>query len=79
VTVDGLPVKSGHKLKPGEVVEILSEESTPDIELEPQEIKLNIIYEDSQVIVIDKPAGLTVHPGAASPRDAGEWPGFLLS
>ena len=68
VTVDGLPVKSGHKLKPGEVVEILSEESTPDIELEPQEIKLNIIYEDSQVIVIDKPAGLTVHPGAGQPR-----------
>jgi len=46
----------------------LSEESTPDIELEPQEIKLNIIYEDSQVIVIDKPAGLTVHPGAGQPR-----------
>ncbi|HAV42289.1 MAG TPA: RluA family pseudouridine synthase [Acidobacteria bacterium] len=68
VTVDGLTVKSGHKLKPGEVVEILTEESTPDIELEPQEIKLNIIYEDSQVIVIDKPAGLTVHPGAGQPR-----------
>ena len=68
VTVDGLPVKSGHKLKPGEVVEIWTEESITDIELEPQEIKLNIIYEDSQVIVIDKPAGLTVHPGAGQSR-----------
>ncbi len=68
VTVNGLPVKAGHKLKPGEVVEISIEEKASDRELEPQEIKFGIIYEDSQVIVIDKPAGLSVHPGAGLSR-----------
>ena len=66
VTLDGLTVeKAGAKAKPGSVVEILVIEENHD-GLVPEHIPLDIIFEDEQVIVLDKPAGMVVHPGAGN-------------
>jgi len=64
VKVNGLLARSGQKLKAGEVVEVLFEEKAPISQLQPQPIELKVVYEDEQILVIDKPAGLVVHPGA---------------
>ncbi len=68
VTVNGLTARPGQKLKSEEVVEITLEDNITGTELEPQEINLNIIYEDDEILVIDKPAGQVVHPGAGLPQ-----------
>jgi len=64
IKVNGLTARPGQKLKAGEVVEVLVEEEAPVGQLQPQPIELNVVYEDGQILVIDKPAGLVVHPGA---------------
>lgn len=61
VLVDGKAAKAGLKLKGGESVSVQVPEPEP-VETPPQDIPLHIIYEDSDLIVIDKPAGLVVHP-----------------
>ncbi len=66
VTVDGEQVRGKHKLEGGEKVEIELPPPTPT-RLKAQPMKLNILYEDEDLLVIDKPAGLTVHPGAGQP------------
>lgn len=66
VTVDGKPAKSGHKPRGGEVIRV----TLPDVityTVEAENIPLNVIYEDADLAVIDKPAGLVVHPGAGNP------------
>jgi 23S rRNA pseudouridine1911/1915/1917 synthase len=62
VTVDGKVEKTGFKFKGGETVRVILpvEEET---ELEPEDIELTIIYEDDDLAVINKPAGMVVHPG----------------
>jgi 23S rRNA pseudouridine1911/1915/1917 synthase len=57
--------KAGEKAKPGDVITILVTEDDSD-GLIPEEIPLNIIYEDQNVIVINKEAGQVVHPGAGN-------------
>ncbi|MDE2852883.1 MAG: RluA family pseudouridine synthase [Chloroflexota bacterium] len=62
VLVDGAARKTGYKLKGGEQVTVrvpAREESS----VEPEDIPLDIVYEDGNLVVIDKPAGLVVHPG----------------
>jgi len=61
VLVDGKPAKAGSKLKGGEVISVVLPEPEP-VETSPQDIPLHILYEDSDLIVINKPAGLVVHP-----------------
>jgi 23S rRNA pseudouridine1911/1915/1917 synthase len=66
VRLDGLVVeKAGVKAKPGGVLEILVIEENLD-GLIPEDIPLAVLYEDDQVIVVDKPAGTVVHPGAGN-------------
>tara|TARA_B100000700_G_scaffold331779_1_gene468518 strand:+ start:12706 stop:13662 length:957 start_codon:yes stop_codon:yes gene_type:complete len=67
ILVDGRQVKPSFILEGGEIIEI----SIPDIEpieLEPQLIPLDILYEDKDIILLNKPAGLVVHPGAGNPN-----------
>ena len=64
VKVNGLIGRPGQKLKPQEVVEISVEEKAAPSDLEAQPIELEVIYEDKQILVINKPFGLVVHPGA---------------
>lgn len=62
-TVDGGQVKSSYKLRPGEQVWIGITDADDD-RFEPEEIPLNIIFEDEFLAVINKAAGMVVHPGA---------------
>jgi len=63
VRVDGSILKAAHRLRGGERVEI--EMPPPAVEtLAPEPVPLAIVYEDDDVLVVDKPAGMVVHPGA---------------
>jgi len=63
ITVNGKPVKPSHRLSAGEKIEGEIPESPP-IEAVPENIPLDIVYEDDEIIVINKPAGMVTHPGA---------------
>ncbi len=64
VTVDGrLPAKAGVKLEVGQPVQVTLPVPQP-IDLKPEPIPLRIVYEDDDLLVVDKPAGLPVHPSA---------------
>lgn len=66
VTLEGLPVKKNVKTKEGdELVLVLPDPTTT--ELRPQDIPLDIVYEDGDVVVINKPVGMVVHPAAGHP------------
>lgn len=66
VTVDGAAVKAGVKLKGGERIVVTIPPPVDDSSVTPEQIPLNVIYEDDELAVIDKPAGLVVHPGAGN-------------
>ncbi len=66
VTLDGRPLKKNAKLQAGEVV-VLSPPQPQPVDLIPQDIPLDVAYEDSDVIVVNKPAGLVVHPAPGHP------------
>lgn len=61
ILVDNRGAKAGQRLRGGEVVSVLVPEPAPAESL-PQDIPLHILFEDSDLIVIDKPAGLVIHP-----------------
>jgi 23S rRNA pseudouridine1911/1915/1917 synthase len=66
ILVEGRAVAKSRRLVEGEVVEVLSE--PPPVGLpQPEPIPLVVVHEDADVVVIDKPAGLVVHPGAGNP------------
>ena len=66
IRVNGKPVKSNYKVKPFEVVTLVLDRPKRDWEIIPEDIPLNIIYEDSELMVINKPAGMVVHPGCGN-------------
>ena len=63
IHVNQKAVKSNYRVKPSDVVQVVLSYPPREIELIPENIPLNIIYEDDQVIVINKTAGIVVHPG----------------
>lgn len=63
ILVNDIPVKSNYKVKPNDVVSIVMNRPPRDTEIIPEDIPLDIVYEDKDVMVINKPAGLVVHPG----------------
>ena len=65
VTVNGAATKASHRLHGGETIEIDVPPLPPD-DLVPEPIALTVLYEDDHVLVIDKPAGMVVHPGAGN-------------
>lgn len=65
VTVDGQPCKSGIKLRGGETITVTLPQPQEEV-VEAEDIPLEIIYEDEDIAVIDKPAGLVVHPGVGN-------------
>ena len=66
VSVEGVPVREPrHKVKPGDSLRVLLPEPAPALP-QPEQMALSIVYEDKDLIVIDKPAGLVVHPGAGN-------------
>jgi 23S rRNA pseudouridine1911/1915/1917 synthase len=61
--VDGQLVKASHRLRGGESIEGTVPEPEPS-KVEPEDIPLHVVYEDAHLVVVDKPAGLVVHPAA---------------
>ena len=64
VTVDGKPVKANYRLSAGQQVSVQEE-----VNIEPQEMPLDILYEDGDVCIVNKPKGMVVHPAAGHYRD----------
>lgn len=73
IFVNGEPVKSNYKVKPLDCVSMRLERPPMTLEITPQEMPLEIVYEDDWLLVVNKPAGLVVHPGH------GNWDGTLLN
>jgi 23S rRNA pseudouridine1911/1915/1917 synthase len=67
VRVDGVRRKASHRLSPGERVEVDIPPPPPEA-LEPEPVALAVVHEDEHVLVLDKPAGMVVHPGAGQDR-----------
>ncbi|OUQ22868.1 RNA pseudouridine synthase [Flavonifractor sp. An135] len=66
VTRDGAPVKKRDKTQPGAVYTVALPDPEP-VDIVPQNIPLDVVYEDEDVIVVNKPVGLVVHPAAGHP------------
>ena len=63
VWVNGQAVASNYRVKPGDIVQVLLDHEPHDYTITPENIPLDIVYEDEDVLVVNKPAGLVVHPG----------------
>ncbi|MDR2533598.1 MAG: RluA family pseudouridine synthase [Tannerellaceae bacterium] len=73
ILVNGEPVKSNYRVKPSDIVSIVMDRPRRETEIIPEDIPLDIVYEDEDIFVINKPAGLVVHPGH------GNYSGTLLN
>jgi 23S rRNA pseudouridine1911/1915/1917 synthase len=70
VLANGQPAKPSLKLRGGESIEVLAEPAPPPLHAIPEAIPLDIIYEDADLSVINKPAGMMVHAGSGASEDA---------
>ncbi len=73
VWVNGKAVASNYKVKPCDVIQVLLDHAPHDYTITPEDIPLDIIYEDNDILIVNKPAGLVVHPGH------GNYSGTLLN
>ena len=63
ILVNGVAVKSNYRVKPLDVVAVVMDRPRYEFEIIPQDIPLNVVYEDEDVLVVNKQPGLVVHPG----------------
>ncbi len=73
VLVNGKEIKSNYKIKPGDEIIHYSDTSPDENNIIPENIPLNIIYEDDEIMIVNKPVGMVVHPGT------GNYTGTLLN
>lgn len=66
VMANGKPVKSNYKIKPQDILTVMMDRPHYENDIIPEDIPLNIVYEDNDLMVINKPAGLVVHPGCGN-------------
>lgn len=66
IQANGVVVKSNYKVKPLDVLTVMMDRPKFENDIIPEEIPLNIVYEDDYLMVINKPAGLVVHPGCGN-------------
>jgi 23S rRNA pseudouridine1911/1915/1917 synthase len=71
--VDGEIVKAKKKVLGGEVISILTSDSAEDSAFEPEDVPFDVVYEDNDLIIVNKTANMVVHPGS------GNWSGTLLN
>lgn len=64
ITVGGSPVKTNYKLHENDEIRILADTVPTPVEIAPQNIPLSILYEDDDLLIVDKPKGMVVHPAA---------------
>ncbi len=63
IIVNNLPVKPSYKVKPDDIISIVLPHPPREIEIIPEDIPIEIIHEDEEIIVVNKTAGMVVHPG----------------
>lgn len=63
ILVNGKPEKCSYKVRPGDVVQVMMDRPRHSTEIIPEDIPLDIVYEDEDLLVVNKPAGMVVHPG----------------
>jgi 23S rRNA pseudouridine1911/1915/1917 synthase len=73
ITVNGSTSKANYQIKPSDVISVRLPHPPRNEELIPQEIPLDIVYEDNSLLVVNKPAGMVVHPAH------GNWDGTLVN
>ncbi len=73
ILVNEKPVKSNYRVRPGDVVSVVLAYPPREMEVTPQEIPLDVVFEDNDVIVVNKQAGMVVHPAHEN------WDGTLLN
>lgn len=73
VQVNGKPTKASYKIKPADVITVSLPHPPRDTDIKPENIPLNIIFEDDDLLVLNKPAGMVVHPAH------GNWDGTLVN
>jgi 23S rRNA pseudouridine1911/1915/1917 synthase len=73
VLVNGKEIRSNYKVKPLDEIVIYSDLSPEETDVKPEKLPLNIVYEDDDLMLINKPAGMVVHPGS------GNYSGTLLN
>ena len=66
VMANGKPVKSSYKVRPKDVITVMLDRPRYENDIIPEDIPLDVVYEDSELMVINKPAGLVVHPGCGN-------------
>ena len=66
IHVNGTPVKSNYKVRPEDVITLMLHQPKHDTSIVAEDIPLDIVYEDDQLMVINKPAGMVVHPGCGN-------------
>jgi len=73
VLVNGNPIKPNHKIHPGDIITVSFPEPPRDTDIKPENIPLNIVYEDEHLLVVNKVAGMVVHPAHQN------WTGTLVN
>lgn len=73
IHANGKAVKSNYRVKPGDVITLMLDRPRFDTTIKPEEIALDIVHEDEALLVLNKPAGMVVHPGC------GNYSGTLLN
>ncbi len=73
VTMNGAPASAKAKVWGGEIVVVAAQPAPGEASHRPEDIPLQVVFEDDQILVIDKPAGLVVHPGS------GNWSGTMMN
>jgi len=73
VVVNEKEVKQNYKIKPGDKIVVYSDMSPESTDIVPEKLPLNLVYEDEALMVLNKPAGMVVHPGS------GNYTGTLLN
>ena len=74
IRVNGRGVKPNYKVRPLDVIQVMLEQEPRGVaEVKPEDIPLDIIYEDDHLMIVNKPAGMVVHPGV------GNWTGTLVN
>jgi 23S rRNA pseudouridine1911/1915/1917 synthase len=63
IHVNGKPVKSSYKVKPSDLIQVVLPHPPREIELIPQDIPIQIVYEDDDLVIVNKEPGIVVHPG----------------
>ena len=66
VHVNGRPVKSNFKVRPGDVVTLMLDRPRHDTSIVAEDLPINVVYEDDDLMVVNKEAGMVVHPGAGN-------------